>query len=210
MQGSNLNCDSKQILNDYLQRMSTCLEPAFLERLDRVIRLLVDARDLKATIYIAGNGGSASTSSHWVNDLAKATKRPDKPPIRVMSLNDNTSWLTALANDEGYDNVFSGQLDNFADRGDVLIVISASGNSPNLVRAVQLARSRGVRTVALLGFDGGTLKDIVDEPLLVATNRGAYGLVESAHSMLCHIITTCLAEIPDRELSLHNQAVQSA
>jgi D-sedoheptulose 7-phosphate isomerase len=97
-----------------------------------------------------------------------------------------------LANDEGYDRVFSGQLENFACPGDLLIVISASGNSPNLVRAVELARSRGVRTVGLLGFDGGVLKTLLDDALWLPTEKGAYGLVESAHSLLCHIVTDCL------------------
>ena len=114
--------------------------------------------------------------------------------MRIMSLNDNVSWLTALANDEGYDRVFSGQLENFAQAGDVLVVISASGNSPNLVQAVKLARTRGVTTVGFLGFDGGVLKDKVDECLWLQTEKGAYGLVESGHALLCHILTDCLAK----------------
>jgi D-sedoheptulose 7-phosphate isomerase len=112
--------------------------------------------------------------------------------MRVMSLSDNVSWLTALANDEGYDRIFAGQLENFARSGDVLIVISASGNSPNLVKAVELARGRGVTTIGFLGFDGGVLKDQVDDYLWVPTEKGAYGLVESFHTLLCHILTDCL------------------
>jgi D-sedoheptulose 7-phosphate isomerase len=111
-----------------------------------------------------------------------------------MSLSDNISWLTALANDEGYERVFSGQLENFAQPGDVLVAISASGNSPNLVRAVELARSRDVSTIGFLGFDGGVLKELVDECLWFPTERGAYGLVESAQALLCHILTECLVK----------------
>jgi D-sedoheptulose 7-phosphate isomerase len=111
-----------------------------------------------------------------------------------MSISDNISWLTALANDEGYDRVFSGQMENFAQPGDVLAVISASGNSPNLVRAVELARERGLITIGFLGFDGGVLKNMVDECLWLPTEKGAYGLVESGHALLCHILTTCLME----------------
>ena len=111
----------------------------------------------------------------------------------MISLSDNTSWLTALANDEGYDRVFAGQLDNFARPGDVLVVMSASGNSPNLLRAVELARARRLLTIAFLGFDGGALKNLVDEVLLLPTPKGAYGLVESGHDLLCHILTACLA-----------------
>jgi D-sedoheptulose 7-phosphate isomerase len=119
-----------------------------------------------------------------------------------MSLSDNISWLTALANEEGYERVFSGQMENFAQPGDVLIVISASGNSPNLLRAVELARARGVLTIGMLGFDGGALKDQVDDCLWLPTERGAYGLVESGHSLLCHVLTTCLAQ--DRTETAHS------
>jgi D-sedoheptulose 7-phosphate isomerase len=183
---------AKTILTEYLQAFSALLDPEFVCSVDRVVRILNIARDAGATIYIAGNGGSASTASHWVNDLGKATKKPGRRPMKVMSLSDNVSWLTALGNDEGYDQVFAGQLENFAVAGDVLVVISASGNSPNLVRAAELARSRGLSTVGLLGFDGGALRNMVDEFLLLRTPKGAYGLVESVHSLLCHVLTTCL------------------
>jgi D-sedoheptulose 7-phosphate isomerase len=201
----------KQIVSDYLQMFDQVLNQIDMPATERIVQCLCAARDLGATIYIAGNGGSASTASHWVNDLGKATKNPGKKSIRVMSLNDNISWLTALANDEGYDRVFSGQLENFAKPKDVLIVISASGNSPNLLRAVELARSRDMTTIALLGFDGGALKNMVDEYLLLPTPKGSYGLVESGHSMLCHVLTTCLAEDlpgegPDRGQDPHNDA----
>ena len=126
--------------------------------------------------------------------MGKATKRQGLPPVRVMSLSDNVSWLTALANDEGYERVFSGQLENFARPGDVLVVISSSGNSLNLVRAVELARRQQVATIGLLGFDGGVLKGMVDDFLLLATEKGAYGLVEPGHQMVCHILTACVAK----------------
>jgi D-sedoheptulose 7-phosphate isomerase len=164
-----------------------------LDAVERIARILRLARGNGATIYIAGNGGSAATASHWVNDLGKATKSSGGPPMRVISLSDNISWLTALANDEGYDRVFAGQLENFAQHGDILIVISASGNSPNLVKAVELAHARGLVTVGLLGFDGGVLKSKLNECLWIPTEKGAYGLVESAHALLCHVLTDCLA-----------------
>jgi D-sedoheptulose 7-phosphate isomerase len=109
-----------------------------------------------------------------------------------MCLSDNTSWLSALSNDEGYERAFSGQLENFAAPGDVLVCISASGNSPNLVRAVDLAREREVTTVGLLGFDGGVLMRLVDVAVCVTTEKGAYELVEDVHSVVCHAITRCL------------------
>ena len=185
---------------EHFHAFETMMQQFDLDSVERVIQRLRQARDQGATIYICGNGGSAATASHWVNDLGKATKAAERPPMRVMSLSDNVSWLTALANDEGYDRVFAGQLENFARSGDVLIVISASGNSPNLVKAVELAQSRGITTIGLLGFDGGVLKKQVDDSLWVPTERGAYGLVESFHTLLCHILTDCLArDLPARQ-----------
>jgi len=136
---------------------------------------------------------SAATAAHWVNDLGKGAKESQRAPLRVMSLSDNVSWLTALANDEGYERVFAGQLENFARPRDVLVVLSASGNSPNLLRAVEMAHARKMITVGFLGFDGGALKNLVDEVLLLPTRKGAYGLVESGHDLFCHILTACLA-----------------
>jgi D-sedoheptulose 7-phosphate isomerase len=196
MQNNDVTSPVTTVLNEYVQALTGLLEASFVSSMNRVLTILNAARTQGATIYIAGNGGSASTASHWVNDLGKATRSKDKPPVRVMSLNDNVSWLTALANDEGYDRVFAGQLENFARPGDVLLLISASGNSPNLLRAAELAKARGVHTVALLGFDGGALRAIVEECLLIPSKKGAYGLVESGHSMLCHVLTTCLSELP--------------
>ena len=181
-----------QIGSEYLRACRDLLGAVDLAEVERVVEQLRGARDRGATIFIAGNGGSAATASHWVNDLGKATKRSGRSPMRVMSLSDNVSWVTALANDEGYDRVFAGQLENFARPGDVLVVLSASGNSPNLVRAVEMARGRGVHTIGLLGFDGGVLKTMVDHCLWLQTERGAYELVESIHSVLCHLVSICL------------------
>jgi D-sedoheptulose 7-phosphate isomerase len=184
----------KQITAGYLRAFRSLLHQIDQDAIARVVQRLRVARDSGALVYVAGNGGSASTASHWVNDLGKATKGSEHKPMRAMSLSDNVSWLTALANDEGYDRIFSGQLENFAQPGDVLVVISASGNSANLVQAVKLARNRGVITIGFLGFDGGALKNQVDEYLWFRTEKGAYGPVESGHALLCHILTACLAQ----------------
>ncbi|MGH7847516.1 MAG: D-sedoheptulose-7-phosphate isomerase [Candidatus Binatia bacterium] len=192
MHGSNHSAP-KQLAAAFLRDFEKLLHQVNLDAIERAFRILRDARDRAAMIYIAGNGGSAATASHWVNDLGKGAKAAGQAPLRVMSLSDNISWLTALANDEGYERSFAGQLENFARPGDVLVVISASGNSPNLMRAVEMARGRGLVTVGLLGFDGGALKPMVDECLYLPTHKGAYGLVESGHGLLCHILTNCLA-----------------
>jgi D-sedoheptulose 7-phosphate isomerase len=183
----------RSIIKNYLLAFEGLLKCVDHSAIERISQRLCAARESGATIYVAGNGGSAAIASHWVNDLGKATKRVGSPPVRVMSLNDNISWLTALANDEGYKRVFAGQLENFAQKGDVLVVISSSGNSMNLVRSVELARAREVTIIGLLGFDGGKLKPLTDDCLLVSTEKGSYGLVEPMHEMICHLLTACVA-----------------
>ncbi|WP_353646474.1 SIS domain-containing protein [Mesorhizobium sp. WSM2239] len=182
----------KELTKEYLAAVGAALARVDTDAVQQATQMLRGARDAGATIFIAGNGGSAATASHWVNDLGKATKRSGRHPIRVMSLTDNVSWLTALGNDEGYERIFAGQMENFAKPGDLLIVISASGNSLNLVRAVDLARDRKVASIGLLGFDGGVLKELVDQPVWVRSEKGAYELVEDVHSAICHAITRCL------------------
>lgn len=177
----------------YLASLRAALAMVDLDAVNRVIQLLKRARDDRATIFVAGNGGSSATASHWVNDLGKTTKRSGRVPLRAMSLSDNGAWFSALANDEGYERVFAGQLENFADSNDVLIVISASGNSANLIRAVDLARSRSVTSIGLLGFDGGRLRRMVDDMVWVPSDKGAYELVEDVHGAICHAITRSLA-----------------
>jgi D-sedoheptulose 7-phosphate isomerase len=185
--------EMKEVIENYLPAFERLLKAIDSNAIERIARRLCVARENEATIYVAGNGGSAAIASHWVNDLGKATKRSGSLPVRVMSLSDNVSWLTALANDEGYDRVFAGQLENFAKKDDVLVVISSSGNSSNLVRAVEVARSRGMTIIGLLGFDGGVLRQLTDDCLVVQTAKGLYGLVEPMHEMVCHLLTACVA-----------------
>lgn len=185
------------VIRRYLVAFEGIIRAIDEEAVLRVVERLRRARDTNCTVFIAGNGGSAATASHLANDLGKAAKHASRLPFRVMGLADNASWLTALGNDEGYERVFAGQLENFATEGDVLIVISASGNSPNLVQAVELARERGVETIGFVGFDGGKLLHLVDEAVLVRSAPGAYGLVETAHTLLCDLVTSCL--IADRD-----------
>ncbi|HEX6512352.1 MAG TPA: SIS domain-containing protein [Chloroflexota bacterium] len=156
-----------------------------------VVRTLREARERGACMYIIGNGGSAATASHLAADLANAPRRAGQRPLRVFSLADNSACLSALGNDEGYEQVFAGQLAGCMP-GDVLLAISASGNSPNLLAATDLATDRGATTVALLGFDGGALEGVADQTVLVRSPIGAYGPVEDVHLMLGHIITMCL------------------
>jgi D-sedoheptulose 7-phosphate isomerase len=182
------------VVRTYLRFFEGLVSAIDVEAVCAVVQRLRTARDLGQTVFIAGNGGSAATASHLANDLGKATKRSGRTAFRVLSLADNVSWLTALANDEGFERVFTGQLENMAQRDDVLIVISASGSSPNLVSAVDYAQAHGVTTIGLLGFDGGVLRSRVDQLLLVETEHGAYGPVETMHTLLCDLVSTCLIE----------------
>jgi D-sedoheptulose 7-phosphate isomerase len=113
-----------------------------------------------------------------------------------MSLTDSTPWLTALANDQGYECVFAEQLEAFASEGDVLVLLSCSGNSPNLVRAAETARAKNCETLALLGFDGGALRSLVSDHVLVPTPPGAYEVVEDVHGAVCHMVVRSL--VPSR------------
>lgn len=185
------------IAAEYLDEFRSFVDAFDLDAVARAVDVLKAARDAHRTVFIAGNGGSAATATHLANDLGKATKQSGRAMMRVMCLSDNVSWLTALANDEGYDRAFAGQLENFAGTDDALIVISCSGNSPNLVEAVRMANDRGVHTIGLLGFDGGKLLDMVDVALFVESPKGHYGTVESAHAVLADLLTTCL--IRDRD-----------
>lgn len=184
---------ARHTIASYLDLVVRVLRELDAADLVRVGARLQRARDEGQTIYLAGNGGSAATASHWANDLGKATKREGSKPMRVVSLVDHLSWVTALANDEGYERIFSGQLENLVAPGDVLVVFSASGNSPNLVAAVTTARRLGALTIAMIGFDGGALKDLVDDYLWLPTPKATYGPVEDGHLVLCHLLTTCLA-----------------
>ena len=147
-------------------------------------------------IFIVGNGGSASTASHMVCDFQKfilGYKGDRKiPRMKALSLSDNTEVLTAWANDVGYEVVFSEQLKNLADEGDLLIALSASGNSPNIIRAVEVAKLKGIKVIGLTGFAGGKLKELADVPIHVESND--YGIVENVHLMFGHLAARYLVD----------------
>lgn len=171
---------------DYLERLSDSLREIHAEKVSELGDILYRAYHMGSSVFIVGNGGSASTASHMAADLAKNTIGPHMTRFRVLSLNDNMSLVTALANDDGYENVFREQLVNLIRPSDVLIAISASGNSPNVLRAIEYATSRHAQTVGLLGFDGGRALDLVDHAIHVRSQD--YGVIEDAHLILNHIL----------------------
>ena len=155
------------------------------------IDILLEARKKKSTIYFIGNGGSASTASHFVNDLSIGTKLSDMP-FRAISLCDNQAVITAIANDYGYEYIFSKQLSVLLKDDDVVVAISASGNSSNLIQAFNVSKNKGAITVGISAFDGGKLKEISDLSIHVPTEKGAYGPAEDVHMMLDHLVTSYL------------------
>jgi D-sedoheptulose 7-phosphate isomerase len=181
-----------QICKTYIDGIRELLRSIDLTEVECVAYMLHKAYERDAQVFVLGNGGSASTASHFACDLGKGTTWHEKPRFRVISLNDNMALLTAYANDCGYENTFKEQLVNLLNPDDILIAISASGNSENVVRAVEYARDRGATTIGFLGFDGGRLSEIVDYKVWV--NESDYGKVEDTHMILTHLISRCLKE----------------
>lgn len=174
----------------YLKELRTALEAIPLETLETIAHLLLEARAQDRQIFLLGNGGSASTASHFACDLGKGTAPRTGRRFRVIALTDNIPLLTAWANDTEYANVFVEQLRNLVNPGDVVLGLTGSGNSENVLRALAVARERGARTVALAGFDGGKVKAIAEVCLVVPTGR--IEQAEDAHLILQHILCTFL------------------
>jgi D-sedoheptulose 7-phosphate isomerase len=181
--------DHSAALKEYNQRIEGCLGQISHIILTNFIDQLIKFSKIGGSIFIAGNGGSAATANHFATDLSKLGH---KNKLVAESLNSNVSLITMLANDFGYSKIFSKQLELKANSKSLVLVISASGNSKNLVKCVQFASRNKVKTAALIGFDGGSLKNLVDFPILVKSEIGEYGLVEDCHSIICHYISSIL------------------
>jgi len=181
-------------LKDYLAEVTEIASNLDLSALHSAILLIDECAKLSGTIFIIGNGGSASISSHFSTDIVKAGHFRKKQ-IRAFSLVDNSSLLTATANDFSYSDSFSWQLIEFARTGDVLFAISSSGNSENIHSAISKARSVGMKTISLSGFDGGLISKSSDISLVTKSQIGSYGPVEDAHSIICHYIASELKKL---------------
>jgi D-sedoheptulose 7-phosphate isomerase len=171
----------------YIEYLQSLLKGIDVNEISRFIETLLDARGRGATVFFVGNGGSAATASHFANDLAIGTNDYEKP-FRAISLTDNVPVLTALGNDFGYEEIFVRQLRVLGRPGDVLVGISASGNSSNLIRAFDHANSAGIKTVAITAFDGGKMKAMASEGIHVPTGLKEYGPAEDAHMVLDHLV----------------------
>ena len=179
-----------EIISDYLKGLRSCLEEIPEKDIGEIVDIIMKAYANGKKIIFMGNGGSAATASHFARDLSIGTAAAGKPRIRAISLADNMAMITSLANDMDYNSIFKEQLVGQLDKGDVVVGISASGNSPNVLEAIKFARSKGAVTVGLIGFGGGKLKGLVDKSIVLSSRD--YGQVEDTHLVLDHIFT-CLA-----------------
>lgn len=175
----------KKFAKKYIKQLISALQNSNIEAIEEIITLLDKT---KGKVYIIGNGGSAATASHMVNDLGVGLKRRNIKNLQVQSLSENSSVCTALANDIGYKNIFYMQLKDKITKDDILIAISCSGNSKNIIKVVKYAKKRGAKVIGLTGFNGGKLKKFADINFHVATKKGEYGIVEDMHSIVNHII----------------------
>jgi len=195
----------QSLLEDYFNKSDQLLSAFSRADVLKAVEVLFNAWKERRTVYTMGNGGSASTATHFACDLAKATIVPGKPRFRVVCLNDNIPLVSAWTNDNGFGSVFAEQLEPWLQKGDVLVGFSVHGGSgagqagpwsQNLVRAMALARERGARILGFAGFDGGAMREMADVCLLVPIAEEPLGtpLVESFHLWLQHLICLLLRE----------------
>ncbi|MBI2596222.1 SIS domain-containing protein [Candidatus Daviesbacteria bacterium] len=186
----------KNIARNYLNDLKDSLGKIKLADVQKLADVLLEAYKNDKTVYILGNGGAASTASHMACDLGKGTLKnvynPREKRLRVVSLSDNVATMTAFANDLSFDDMFLQQLHNLVQEGDVVIGISGSGNTPNIIKALMYAKNEGAKTIGLLGYHtGGKAKEFVDFGITVQSS--SYGIIEDVHLALNHLLTSCLA-----------------
>ena len=192
----------------YREDLLSTLQVIDLEKVDTAISWLLRARDTDQHIMTCGNGGSASTASHFVCDVIKGASYQREKRFRILALTDSVATLTAYSNDVNYDCVFAEQLKNYAKPGDVLIAISGSGNSPNVLRAVEYANSIGCKTIGLTGRDGGKLGKLVELNIQVPVEH--MGRIEDAHMIICHMMAYALMENSNLAAMPHLETAVSA
>ncbi|GGB10874.1 MULTISPECIES: D-sedoheptulose-7-phosphate isomerase [Mucilaginibacter] len=183
----------KNYLGDYIARLTDILNKIEVAKLEQVITAMITAFKNGNTIYVVGNGGSAATASHMQADFRFFVRYFSKFRPKIIALTDNVPMITAIGNDNNFDDVFVEQMRGQFVSGDILIAISASGNSPNLVKAAEFANELGGTTIAFVGFLGGKLNEISSIPLYTPNPKGDYGPIEDVHMILNHIIVNYLS-----------------
>ena len=182
-------------LDEYRKRQTEVYDRLPLNQVAEVIALLREARDRGAQIFVFGNGGSAANASHFATDLGKGASDVSPSRFRILSLNDNSAWMTAIGNDYSFDDVFVRQLQNYARPGDLALCMSVSGNSPDLVRAIDWSRENGLTTVAMVGGKRGRLAETAAHVLVIPDTH--YGRVEDAQMTICHMLAYAFMEAAD-------------
>lgn len=177
---------------NYFQTVAHVLPQIPAERVADIVVTLRRAQADGKRIFTCGNGGSSANASHFVNDMLKSTIRPDRPRLKLVCLSDNISTLTAYANDVSYDVIFAEPLASLAGPGDVLIALSGSGNSPNVLRAMDTAKALGITRIGLTGRDGGKLKDNCD--ICVIVPHDSMQVIEDAHLVILHAVFLAMCE----------------
>jgi D-sedoheptulose 7-phosphate isomerase len=185
----------KEWIRDYIRAQKAAHDSIPVEAVVGLIQMLKEALQQERQIFVFGNGGSAANASHFATDLGKGASDKTGKRFRVLSLNDNVSWLSALANDYAYRDVFAGQLQNYARSGDIALSLSVSGESPNCVRALEWAREHGLRTVAVVGAKRGRMAEIAEQVLVI--NDKHYGRVEDVQMGICHLLCYAFMEHPE-------------
>lgn len=183
----------KAYLGMYMERLAAAMAKVPEASLTAAFQLIRDAAEKNGRIYVGGNGGSAAIADHLLCDWTKAVAIAGKPNLRVHTLFSSLALNTAIANDYGYEHTLAFPLELMADRGDLVVLISSSGNSPNIVRALEAARAKGVKVIGLSGFSGGKLKEMADVSLHVPVDN--YGMVEDAHQMIMHSLAQLLLKV---------------
>jgi D-sedoheptulose 7-phosphate isomerase len=185
----------KSWITDYIRDQKAALDSIDPEQVAQLIDQFRQALSQENQIFVFGNGGSAANASHFVTDLGKGASDKIGTRFRCFSLNDNVSWMTALGNDYSYEDVFLRQLLNFAKPGDIVLAMSVSGDSPNVVKAFTWARANRLKTIALVGAKQGRLAELADHCLII--NSEHYGKVEDAHMGICHMLCYAFIENPE-------------
>ena len=195
--------DFMEFVEGYYQQYIRVLNSFDKSSLEPVLDTFLDVRDKGGTLWVAGNGGSAAIGDHTVCDVTKGTHTEGQPTIKSISLSSNTAMLTALGNDLDYEQVFSQQLKYYLGKNDALLLVSSSGNSPNVVKACEYANSRGVPTIAFVGFKGGKLRRIAKHCVWIPIEN--YGMAEDAHQSLMHVTTQYIMAYANQRVAAEAQ-----
>jgi len=180
--------NAKPFVEGYIKKLISALESIDSIEISKIILALEKCHERHGTVYVIGNGGSAATASHMANDFGGGLKLRDIRSFKIESLADNSALCTAIANDVGFENIFYAQIVDEISDNDLLIAISCSGNSPNIVKAIEHANEVGTEIIGLSGFSGGRLKELSTYSFHVETEAGEYGVVEDLHMIFDHMI----------------------